>query len=168
MILSPTRTPKKTIKACVPKTNFKIFKGISLLTCQMIDNMLQKIFSKRIEEFTQKYSSQGVRMKRDANFFGIESHGVLQVRGNGILLLTDTYLVFGMFRPPRDFLIPLARIEKIELVESHLTKTVFQPLMKVYFINEEGDADSVAWWVANPTEWKNILEQSIKNRYTSA
>ena len=132
----------------------------------MSDNMLWKIFSKRIEEFMQKYSKRGVWMKGDANFFGIESHGVMQVRGNGILLLTETDLVFGMFRPTRDFLIPLARIEKIELAESHLTKTVFQPLLKVYFTNEEGDADSVAWWVANPIEWKNVLEQCIKNRYT--
>ena len=102
-------------------------------------------------------------MQGGANFFGIESLGFMQVRGNGILLLTDTDLVFGMFRPKRDCLIPLALIEKTELVESHLTKTVFQTLLKVYFTNEEGDADSVAWWVANPAEWKNVLEQCIKN-----
>jgi hypothetical protein len=134
----------------------------------MSDNMLWKIFSKRIEEIMQKHSKRGLRMKGDANFFGIESLGVMQVRGNGILLLTDTDLVFGMFQPTRDFLIPLALIKKIELAESHLTKTVFQPLLKVYFTNEEGDADSVAWWVANPTEWKNVLEQCRKNRYKLA
>ena len=130
--------------------------------------MLWKIFSKRIEEIMQKHSKRGVRLKVDANFFGIESLGVIQVRGNGILLLTDTDLVFGMFRPTRDFLIPLALIEKIELEESHLTKTVFQPLLKVHFTTEKGDADSVAYWVANPTEWKNVLEQCIKNRYSLA
>ena len=127
----------------------------------MSDNKLWKIFSKRINEIMQKYSKQGVRMKGNANFFGIESHGVMQIRGNGFLLLTNTDLVFGMFRPTRDFLIPLAKIEKIELAESHLTKTVFQPLLKVYFTNEEGDADSVAWWLANPREWKNVLEKCI-------
>jgi hypothetical protein len=94
-------------------------------------------------------------MKGNANFLGIESHGAMQIRGNGILLLTNTDLVFGMFRPTRDFLIPLSRIEKIELAESHLTKTVFQPLLKVYFTNKEGDTDSVAWLLANPTEWKS-------------
>jgi len=125
--------------------------------------MLWKIFSERIEEFMQKHSKKGITMKGDANFFGIESHGVMQVRGNGLLLLTDTDLVFGMFQPTNDFLFPLARIEKIEFAESHLNKTIFQPLLKVFFTNEEGDSDSVAWWVANPTEWKNILEQCIKN-----
>jgi hypothetical protein len=105
-------------------------------------------------------------MKGNANFFGTESRGVMQIRGNGILLLTDTDLVFGMFRPSREFLIPLANIVKIELVDSHLTKTVFQPLLKVYFTNDEGDADSVAWWVANPTEWKNLLEKCIKNQFS--
>lgn len=103
-------------------------------------------------------------MKGNANFFGIESHGAMQIRGNGILLLTNTNLVFGMFRLTREVLIPLTKIEKIELAESHLTKTVFQPLLKVYFTNEAGDADSVAWWLANPTEWKNVLEKCIKSR----
>lgn len=131
----------------------------------MSDNMLRKIFGKRIKEIMQKYSKRGVRVKGDANFFGIESHGVMQIWGNGILLLTDTDLVFGMFRPARDFVIPLAKIEKIELVESHLTKTVFQPLLKVYFTNEEGYADSVAWWLTNPTEWKDLLKAKCsKNR----
>lgn len=112
----------------------------------------------------QKYSKRGVRMKGNANFFGIESHGTMQIRGNGILLLTDTDLVFEMFQPTREFRIPLAKIEKIELAESHLTKTVFQPLLKVYFTNEAGDVDSVAWWLVNPTEWKNLVEQCINSR----
>ena len=103
----------------------------------MSDNIFWKIFRKRIEEFMQKYSKRGVLMKGGANFFGIESDGLMQVRGNGILLLTETDLVFRMFEPTRDFLIPLAQIVKVELAESHLTKTVFKPLLKVYFTNEE-------------------------------
>jgi hypothetical protein len=130
----------------------------------MSDNIFSKIFSKRIDEFMEKYSKGGVLMKGGANFFGITSNGLMQVRGNGILLLTETDLIFGMFQPTRDFLIPLAQIVMIELAESHLTKTVFQPLLKVNFTNEEGDADSVAWWVSNPIEWKNTLAQCIKNR----
>jgi hypothetical protein len=126
--------------------------------------MLRKIFRKRINAFIQKHSELDIQMEGDANFFGIETQGVMQIRGNGILLLTDTDLVFGLFQPTRDFLIPLAKIEKIELAKSHLTKTVFQPLLKIYFTNEEGTADSAAWWVANPTEWKNGLEQRIKNQ----
>ncbi len=129
----------------------------------MCGSMLRKIFSKRIYDIMQKYSKQGLRIEEEANFFGIESQGIMQIRGNGILLLTDTDLVFGMFRPDRDFVIPLAKIEKIELAESHLTKTVFRSLLKVYFTNEEGNVDSVAWWVVNPTEWKDLLEKCIKN-----
>lgn len=111
----------------------------------------------------KQHSKRDIQMKGNANFFGIESQGIRQIRGNGILLLTDTDLVFGMFRPTLDVLIPLANIKKIEFTESHLTKTVFQPLLKVYFTNEDGETDSVAWWLPNPTEWKNVLEKSIKN-----
>ncbi len=130
---------------------------------RMCGSMLRKIFSKRIYDIMQKYSKQGLRIEEEANFFGIESHGIMQIRGGGILLLTDTDLVFGMFRPAQDFVIPLAKIEKIELTESHLTKTVFRSLLKVYFTNEKGNVDSVAWWVVNPTEWKDLLEKCIKN-----
>ena len=126
--------------------------------------MLWKIFGKRIDEIMQKYSKQGIRKKGNANFFGIESRGAMQIRGNGILLLTDTALVFEMFRPTRDFLIPLANIEKIELARSHLAKTVFQPLLKVYFTNEEGYMDSVAWWLANPGGWKSVLDNCTIKR----
>ena len=130
---------------------------------RMNGRLLRKIFNKRIEEIMQKYSKRGLQIEQEANFFGIESHGIMQIRGNGILLLTNTDLVFGLFRPVRDFVIPLAKIEKIELVESHLTKTVFQPLLKVYFINEEGAMDSMALWVVNPAKWKDLLEKSVKS-----
>ena len=124
---------------------------------------MRKIFNKRIKEIMLKYSKRGLRIEQEANFFGIESHGIMQIRGNGILLLTDTDLVFGLFRPARDFVIPLTKIGKIDLADSHLTKTVFQPLLKVYFTNEEGDMDNMALWVVNPEEWKDLLEKSIKN-----
>lgn len=125
--------------------------------------MLRKIFSKRIDQIIKKYSKRGLRIEEEANFFGIESHGIMQIRGNGILLLTDTDLVFGMFRPAQDFVIPLAELEKIELAESHLTKTVFRSLLKVYFTNKEEQLDSVAWRVLNPSAWKDLVEKCIKN-----
>lgn len=121
-------------------------------------NMLRRLFNKRISKIKQKYSERGIRSETDANFFGVESHGKMQIRGNGILLLTETDLVFGMFKPTRDFTIPLSKVEKIDLVQSHLGKSVFRPLLKVHFTNEKGHPDSVAWWVANPTEWKVLLE----------
>jgi hypothetical protein len=121
--------------------------------------MLRKLFGKRIEEILRKYSKRGVRLEGDATFFGLESRSVTQIRGNGILLLTDADLVFGMFRPARDVVIPLPNIVKIELAESHLAKTAFQPLLKVYFTDETGHVDSAAWRLANPAQWKARLDR---------
>lgn len=67
-----------------------------------------------------------------------------------------------MFVPAKDLIIPLASITKIAIVTWHLGKSVFQSLLKVCFTNKKGDQDSVAWRIANPEDWKLLL-----NRLTS-
>src|SRR5512134_3616363 len=71
-----------------------------------------------------------------ANFFGQQSHGVTQMRGNGTLVLTDSELYFERWLLRRDYHIPLSAIQGVETPNSFLGKTVFQPLLKVIFQNE--------------------------------
>ncbi len=119
--------------------------------------MIRKLFNKRINEIRQKFGVNRIRAEADANFFGLESGGKTQIRGNGRLLLTDNELVFGMFKPAKEIVIPLSSITAIDIVKWHLGKSIFQPLLKVYFDNENGTQDSGAWWLANPKEWKALL-----------
>jgi hypothetical protein len=117
------------------------------------------LWNKRIDELKQRYRDKELHAEADANFFGVESRGMTQIRGNGLLFLTSHELVFGMFTPASEVVIPLTNITTIDTVKWHLGKSVFQPLLKVYFVNEEGVQDSVAWWVANPEDWKTLLEK---------
>ena len=91
-----------------------------------------------------------------ANFFGVESAGVLQMRGNGALVLTDTALEFFMAVPSRRFTIPLEEVTGVELVRSHLGKTVFRDLLKVSF-RRGGAHDSMAWWVPDAAAWRDRI-----------
>lgn len=128
--------------------------------------MLRIIFGKRIGEAKRKYAAEGLQtVEAEANLFGVESRGMAQVRGNGALLLTNSSLVFAMFRPAQDLVIPLSKISKVESVETHLGKSVSRPLLKVHFTNEEGNRDSAAWWVANVTEWRNLLEKGLRQHW---
>jgi hypothetical protein len=59
--------------------------------------MLKKIFRKRIKEIHEKYKDKNILLvDHSSNFFGLESLGVWKVRGNGVLLITEDELFFGM------------------------------------------------------------------------
>jgi len=128
--------------------------------------MVVKLFKKRQEEIMQKFEDQNVLGAfGSANFFGLESKGVKQVRGNGVLVLTEDKLYYEMWVKPKTIIeIPIKSIKKIDIVNSHLHKSKFKPLLKVIFINRLGEVDSVAWMVKNITEWKETLENLIQNQ----
>jgi len=125
--------------------------------------MTPKLFKKRKEEILKKFEGQKVlKAFESANFFGLESKGVKQVRGNGVLVLTKEKLFFEMWVKPKTIIeIPIKTIKEINVVKAHLYKSRFKPLLKVFFINGLGERDSVAWMVNNLEEWRNALEKLI-------
>ena len=124
--------------------------------------MLKRLFKKRIMEIHEKFEKEKVLIFDDiANFFGLESLGIWKVRGNGVLLLTDEELFFGMWKPKKALIIPVKFIMKIINPKSHMHKSVFRPLLKVIFTNETGNNDSAAWFVQDLNEWNEILNGLI-------
>ena len=99
-------------------------------------------------------------VERSANFFGIESEGMTQMRGNGTLILTDEELYFQMWIPGRELSIRLDRISGTDIVKKHLGKTKLRPLLKVIFRNRKGEHDSAAWLVENPRVWISELKEA--------
>jgi len=98
---------------------------------------------------------------KGANFFGQESKGVAQIRGNGTLILYETFLYFKQFITKKEILIPIKNIKTIEITKSHLKKTKFRPLLKVIYTNDMGKEDSVAWLVNKLDLWVSTLEQKL-------
>jgi hypothetical protein len=103
-------------------------------------------------------AARTVLMRDGACSFGRESHGVTQIRGNGILALTDTELWFRMLLPARTTTVPVSAITAIETPRSHLGKGTIRPLLKVRFTTDHGE-DAIAWSVANLDRWIAKLEQ---------
>ncbi|MFX0145791.1 MAG: hypothetical protein ACFE9C_17130, partial [Candidatus Hodarchaeota archaeon] len=97
-----------------------------------------------------------------SNLFGLQSSGVWKTRGNGVLLLTENELFFGMWKPKRELEIPIESIIEITNPKSHMHRSVFRPLLKVTFSNKDGKVDSAAWYVRNLDNWNEVL-----NRLTS-
>ena len=97
---------------------------------------------------------------RTASFFGQESRGAPQLRGNGILILTDSDLIFEMLVTNRQFRIPLRSIQAIENPTWFLGKSRFTPLLKVVFINDQGATDSMAWQVTDLSGWMRLIDEA--------
>lgn len=139
------------------------FYSINSISHSIEYSMFKKFFRKRINEIHQKFIDKKVLLVDDiSNFFGLESSGVWKIRGNGVLLLTENELFFGMWKPKRELEIPIESIIEITNPKSHMHRSVFRPLLKVTFSNKDGKVDSAAWYVRNLDNWNEVL-----NRLTS-
>lgn len=136
-------------------SNFPILQIIGFLLLAIVIVALvafltyvKKKKNKLISEIKEKLEGKTLLFKdTSANFFGQESKKYKQIRGNGILIITDTVLMFFMFLPKKEIKIELSAINNIETPSTFLGKSVFRPLLKVTYLNENGKKDSVAWFV---------------------
>ena len=100
------------------------------------------------------------QIDRAASFFGQESRGGTQMRGNGTLILTDSDLIFEMWVPNKEFRIPLRSIQSLENPSSFLGKSRFTPLLKVVYTTEQGTMDAMAWQVPDLSGWMRHLNEA--------
>ena len=124
------------------------------------------MFRLKVKKYLAQFSEEEVlRTTSSSNFFGQESKGMKQIRGNGVLVLTKQELCFQMYLPKREIRIPLASITIIETPKSHLGKTKFHPLLKISYTNEEGIHDSMAWWITELDSWvSDILKTQFNSK----
>src|SRR6056297_3459672 len=85
---------------------------------------LKKIVKRRVQTLFNRFSDCNIiEHERFANCLGIESRGLTQIRGNGVLILTEEFIFFQMIIPKNEILIPIKDIRKTGVVFSHLKKT---------------------------------------------
>jgi hypothetical protein len=101
----------------------------------------------------------GIELLRegDANSFGVESAGAMQVRGNGTLALSADELLFAQWLPNRLLRIPRSAIYEVTTAKSHLGKTVGRELLEVSWSDELSGSDLIALWVSDLAAWIEAL-----------
>lgn len=119
---------------------------------------LLRSLARRKEASARARYPQARHIDRTASFFGQESLGGRQLRGNGTLILTDSELVFELWVPDRAFHIPLQRIQMIESPRAFLGKSRGAPLLKVVYTNEQGATDALAWQVIDLSGWMRRID----------
>ena len=126
--------------------------------------LLNSIFKRARRELFERLDSRfGIEnlilYSTSANYFGRKSKGMMQVRGNGALALTEEGIFFQMAMPDEEFFINYSDILSADVRKSFLGKSVFKPLLHLE-LKSNGETDEVAWYVENPEEWvEKILEK---------
>jgi hypothetical protein len=96
--------------------------------------LIKKIFQRRIRAILTKLEREEIRKQcENANFFGVESR-TRQVRGNGVLILTNEGLYFEMGHPNKQLNIPANHIKRTEIVKSYLHKITNVKLLNAFLI----------------------------------
>ncbi|MCQ3930649.1 MAG: hypothetical protein DPW16_09320 [Chloroflexi bacterium] len=116
--------------------------------------------SKQSEAAARERFPDAKMILSDANLFGQESKGVGQIGGTGLLLVTASEVYFERYLPKAEFHIPLHSIQSIETPDKYMGKSIGSPLIKLNFTNEQGQADSIGWWVADVESLKTLLEST--------
>ena len=123
---------------------------------------LKSIERKKLEEIMNKFKDKKIiAIDSKANFFGAETEGVTQIRGNGVLILTDEELYFEMWAPKKTLSIPLKSITKVETPRSFLKKSKLFKLLKITFKDDNEGENSAAWFVEGLDNWKSTIENLI-------
>ncbi len=141
---------------------FALMIGLIFLLIVLI-RMLRQRLATIAEEERAHHENPPLIQELRANFFGMKSAGMGQVRGNGALLLFDDVLVFLLYVPRRKIEIPISAIRRVGVAKSHLGKSIFRPLLLVEFVNREGIEDSVAFFVPDLDSWLSALSRLGRN-----
>ncbi len=87
-----------------------------------------------------------------ANYFGRQSLGGRQVKGNGALVLTKDTLYFKRAVPHLEIIIPLTSILEISMPRSFNGRSVGGKLLCVEYKKEQ-EQDAIAWSLPGTGEW---------------
>jgi len=126
---------------------------------------LRRLKVRRAEEVARTLGADRVLfLEPAANFFGQESLGMRQIRGQGCLAFTAGEIYFLMWLPKREYRVPIRSIRNIDTPRSHLGKSKLSPLLKVTFAGPQGGEDSIAWLVRDLAGARAALERSCAAR----
>ena len=110
-----------------------------------------------VEDIRRDVGEERVYNVEDCNFFGRQSVGYKQWRGNGVLALTDKGVHFRMLLPRKSLFIPLGSIREISHPRSFLGKSKARDLLRVDYVNEAGEDDACAWLVPSLQWWNEAF-----------
>lgn len=115
---------------------------------------------RRSREAAQQQYPNARLIDAAVSFWGQQSRGVGQVRGNGTLIVTNDAVIFQMWGPIQEYRIPMNAIQSIENPRAFLGKTQGVLLLKINFLNDSGQPDAMAWRLRDLSRVQQVIEEA--------
>jgi type II secretory pathway pseudopilin PulG len=113
---------------------------------------------KQANQLLDEYQEENIlAYTTSANYLGIESAGMGQVRGNGFLMLTSSFLLLERMAPKHRLQIPLRKIFRVDQVSSFLGRRNIKPILRISFTNDEGEQDTLGILLKDPDKWQQLI-----------
>lgn len=135
--------------------------GVIALVLFVVLKQVQKLGERRTDALIADYPKHV--WVESVNYFGRQSDGVMQMRGNGSLLLTEDSLVFELWVPQKRLMIPLNSITEITNPRAFLGKSKGQRLLRIDYTGENNQPDAAAWLVRNLETTQTSIEKQRKS-----
>ncbi len=152
------------LSANITPENPILYYSISILVTILIGSFLlflsvvKKAKKARYNDIMAKFQNKELLFfSKNSSFFGHKLKNYTQVRGNGYFALTKDEIYFLMWLPPKEIKINIDKITKIDFPKSFLGKSIFKPLLRVTYINDNKELDEVAWAIRELPKIKSEL-----------
>ena len=109
-----------------------------------------------------RFGSQNVHaMSFGVNYFGSATEPGKPRRSAGFLLLLQDRLFYRSRIKKIELDIPASKIARVYHDRSHKGVDLHQSLVKIDFLNSNGERDTAAFKVPYPPQWINAIEQTL-------
>ena len=132
----------------------------ALFFVAVVITFIRHIKAKRLDRLKELYPEEAILFDKSANFSGFSSKRGKQIRGNGILALYKTEIVFIMWLPAKEVIIPLSAIKKVDTVRMHAGRWLIYPQLHIIY-EIDGKTEGVAWATNHINEWVDTLHASF-------
>ena len=110
----------------------------------------------------ERFGSQNVRaMSFGVNYWGSASEPGKPRRSAGFLLLLPDRLFYRSRIRKIELEIPASKIARVYHDRNHKGVELHQSLVKIDFLNSNGERDTAAFKVPYPPQWINAIEQTL-------
>lgn len=131
----------------------------------VVFRLVFRMMKKRREKFLQDPMFRHIELSDGmANFFGTSSLTRGQIRGNGLLAITNEALVFKMYAGQREINVPLRDLISVDTADSFMGKTIFRKLLQVTYKTMSGEETS-AWFVKDIDSWIEKINTYLPKQY---
>jgi hypothetical protein len=110
----------------------------------------------------KRFGNENLRaMSFGVNYFGQATEPGKPRRSSGFLLLISDSLFYRSRVKKIELQIPGSRIARVYHEKSHKGVNLHQSLVKIDFINDNNERDTVAFKVPYPPQWINAIEKTL-------